>query len=641
VGHQADQPPDPFTAFTNLRNELAGKDEALDEVLTEIYEDWESVRDAYYHDRVNSLFVDKDDPGSGSRAPRGCLRTVFGSVEERRNGSKTDDVAFDNQVRSPDDPFVGVAYDSLAAVRSVVAALRGPSGRSRERATRFHAHFNVADSGHAFTGDSIGLALALLTYSQLLKPELLRFERFISAEVAFTGGIDSDGTLTPVSGDTLPAKIERAFYSPVKYIALPQANLPAAQAALTRLQERHPHRHLRLVAANRLAELIDDHNVVRSEKMCMGEFVVKRAYKYSRMAKLQVPLLLILIYALVCLLYPKAWIWFDWNPCDMQAVENHVMAFNKRGSLLWEHYLTEGQSLREHSWALCDLDGDSMNEVAVLPQSGPTVCSADESLLVFDCRGNVVFSRDCLVRYQYPPDLVLVEQPIETYGSWVSAGWHRGQPVIVTGLLAQNPARAYIRFWSGAGDSLGWYINSGHATLRLFEDIDGDGTEDALFTGINNRLGCMTLFTLDPVASRGVSPPYIDTPGFDLTNVTRGNQKRFVALYPSQIGESLAPTDYQRYNCLKLLDGGKIEFSADEGAEGRPAEVIYTLDDTLRVCDVILGDSYKKRVGELRNIETVPYEILEGCRNEILHRLCYFVDGNFVSHCDLPASPSE
>ncbi len=218
----------------------------LGTLLQGILAKWEEDALAVEHDRVWCLFVDKDGKGN---AGTGRMRLLRGTVEQvgrvahhsyrvahhswwvmqshpkgratndteaagERPGSvdSPDQVAFDNQVKTADDPFIGVAYDSLKAVRT---GLRSAGFAQRAQGS-YRAFLSIDGSNRTFTGDSIGLAVSLVAFTQLLRPEVMRQERFIASDIAVTGSIDADGRITPVNNDTIAAKIERAFFSHVR-----------------------------------------------------------------------------------------------------------------------------------------------------------------------------------------------------------------------------------------------------------------------------------------------------------------------------------------------------------------------------------------------------------------------------------------
>jgi len=100
---------------------------------------------------------------------------------------------------------------------------------------------------------------------------------------------------------------------------------------LERLKKRYNRRHLRLVPAERLTEVIENHNVIRAEKVCMGEFVVRKAYRYSRMTKVQVPLLVALLLVALAILFPKWTPWFDWHIARIEVIGNRFRTLNADG----------------------------------------------------------------------------------------------------------------------------------------------------------------------------------------------------------------------------------------------------------------------------------------------------------------------
>ena len=556
--------------------------------LNDILNDWQGEREAVYHDRARCLFVERD--GSG-RFVRGRLRTLVGRVEMFGKSARTDEITFDNVIKTPDDPFVGVAYSALAAVRKVfrAAGLKGQGG------SYYHAHFSIADSGQTFTGDSIGLAFGLLAHVQLLRPEVLRLDRLLSGEVAFTGGVDADGRLTAVNDETLGVKIERAFFSSVKYMVLPEANLPTAKQHLNRLRKSYPRRNLHLIAAERLSDLIEDHNIVRSEKVCIGEFVAKKAAKYGRMTKVQVPLLLLLGYLLVCLIYPKAWVGFDWNPASVTFVDASFEVYNKDSHLLWSKLLDCGLLINGQGlWAVADLNHSGKNDVLIMPYVKDANTHSGW-IYVFDCRGDTLFSRDCVVRGEYPHYANERESDTVRYYVAVDVVVVSGRPIIVAQTYQDYPDREYIRFLDAGGRYLGWFVNAGGTNLREKADIDDDGNEELIFFGYNQLLGCSTIFALSPDSSRGVSPPY-QAPELDLSWVKRGNQLRYVMFPPSDLGRHDLSAEYNHLVGFEKESESEFRASISESNLVPGSVTIdYYFDRRLRVIRARLSDVYDKR----------------------------------------------
>jgi hypothetical protein len=554
--------------------------------LNDILNDWQGEREAVYHDRARCLFVERD--GSG-RFVRGRLRTLVGRVEMFGKSARTDEITFDNVIKTPDDPFVGVAYSALAAVRKVfrAAGLKGQGG------SYYHAHFAIADSGQTFTGDSIGLAFGLLAHVQLLRPEVLRLDRLLSGEVAFTGGVDADGKLTAVNDETLGQKIERAFFSPVKYVVLPEASLPAAKQHLCRLRESYPRRNLILIAAERLADIIEDHNVVRSEKVCIGEFVAKKAAKYGRMTKVQVPLLVVLGYLLVCLLYPKAWVGFDWNPAQARfnVSEESVEVYNRDSVKLWTNNLSCQLSMDDPSLrTVADVDGDGMNEVLYIPPTQQS-CRDRTTLFCYSHDGSEIFHRCCVIPYSLGGD----STGALFYAEHINVVEMAGRPVIITEVARTAPTWSHIRFWSSMGDSLGYCMNPGGTKFLLAKDLNGDGRKECFFLNYYNPVPCVSLLVLDPGSVQGEVPVFPSS-----FPSGKGNGQLACILFPvTDLGRKDIASGYSQPASFQENFTGQIDFYVNESGSVWNIQIIYSIGKDFRVVKVTPTEQFTIRRNEL------------------------------------------
>ncbi len=317
-----------FEILQSIYEKSRHENPELSELLQPILIEWQNELESVAPDIINCLFVEKNNLGHGLRGRMRRLEAK--NIETFGKNAKNDEITFEEIKVAPKDPFTGVAYNACDAVRKVFRAERIPTLAE----SYYHAHFSIQNGKHTFTGDSIGLAFGLLTYTKL-QPETSRYEKFISSAAAFTGGIDKDGRLIPVNSETLSHKIDRAFFSPMKYLIIPEANIAEAERILKEKWQSHPRRKLRLIPAETLREVIDDSNVIKSDKVCMLPYITRIVYKYSRAAKIQIPILLALIYLVVCLIFPKAWIGFDWNPQYVKLTKNGFEVLNKDSISIW------------------------------------------------------------------------------------------------------------------------------------------------------------------------------------------------------------------------------------------------------------------------------------------------------------------
>lgn len=595
---------------------------ATKKLLQDLVDEWQAEREHVSTDRIYCLFVQNNVIGERTR---GKLRTLRGSVEERSRSAQNDEITFDNQLRASDDPMVGVAYQALAATRRYLKS----TGYSRLGSSHYHAHLAVNDRRTAYTGDSIGIATALLAYAQLLHTEALRHDHLLPGDIACTGGIDEEGTATPVNDSTLYSKIERAFFSHIKYLVLPSENLASARKHLESLQTSFTGRQLILLPVSTLSAAVNDHNIIRPEKVCIGEFVAKQAVKYSRSTKFQIPMLMLLAYLLLCVIYPKAWPWFDWNPEQVISHGTVIEAVNRRGQHLWSYDLRLQATDDSTYWEICNLDDDTLNELVYMP-----LISSDHPLngwmLVFDDNGDTLFTRDCSIRRQFPSDTVPEGVPEHYEGSIPHVKSYDGETIIVSVVNAINPARCYVRFWDRLGNPMGWHINPGTGDLKLYEDIDRDGTEEALFYSFHNRLSCVCMYVLDPASSIGVSPPLRDNDN-RFHPVIPSNAKHFILFKPSIVNRVDGINDYQGGLSIWREAPDRYKIQTDEGDKSGPRCIDYYFDGQMKLIDVSLSDRYSRAFEQLKQKGRIPQISEEQQCDSLKNYIIQYREGKLIS----------
>jgi hypothetical protein len=559
----------------------------------------------------------------------------------KRPGSvgSPDQVAFDNQVKTPDDPFIGVAYDSLKAVRT---GLRSAGFAQRAQGS-YRAFLSVDGSNRTFTGDSIGLAVSLVAFTQLLKPEVMRQERFIASDIAVTGSIDADGHITPVNNDSIAAKIERAYFSHVRYVVLPEANLATARDTVKRLNKQYPRRRLRLVSAAHLDDVLNDRNIIRSEKVCLGAFITKKAARYSRATKVQVPLLLMLLYALICIIYPKAWVGFDWNPQYVRLTDRGFEALNKDSIPVWDvEYECEGITSAS-KWEIGDIDKDSANEIAFAPRATRNLpCEANAKVFVYDDDGRELHCLDAIKWGVYPTDSIA--RPLHV-GAQVRFMLHGDCPILITAVNQDMPSRSHVRFWTVYGDSIGWYVHNG--TVLLDNDECSEVLDTSIvFIGINNRIGASVVFALPRTGTHGVSPPYkVFDSTLDLTNVLRGNQSWYAALPKSDLCTFLGHP-YSSPTALTPMSEGIIKADVTPVTPEDPAICIsYSIDmsEGGRVKSVASSDGFTSLRNSIVNSGSgaLPTVAWDEYTARLRDSVTYWTDSGWVIEGELRAAEKE
>jgi len=561
-----------------LCQRLKAADSPAGAVFQDILDDWTRLSEELGHDRAYCLFV---ETGGQTDSRYGRLRLLKGSAELFGRSAATDEITFDNQIKTPDDPFIGSSYNALKSLRELFVTL----GDKEKGVRYYHTHFNIVDSGQTFTGDSIGLGAAAVTFAGLMKSEIIRHERLVSQEVAFTGGVDDSGRITAVNEKTLRQKIVRTFFSHIRFLVLPKANLRAAEGVVKELEGQYPRRTLHLIAYERLADVLDDKNVIRSEKVCIGQYVARKAAHVSRMTRLQVPILLALLYVLVSLIYPKAWIGFDRNPKYVHQTETGFVALNADSVALWEKEFG-CDVVMSLARQVGDINGDGKNEVAVVPQTN-AACSCHVNLFVYEGGGNLLFRGDCSIQGEYPGDTTRFQSYSTRELMFIR---HDDTVFILTSLTQDEPSRTHYKFWNPDGALRGWYVVAG--SVWCWPKLNARGScQELLFYGANNRLSSACVFVLPVDTMYGVSPPYSDS-DYDLTWVKPGNQLKYI-FFPQTDFNRATNWPYNRLQDLKFEGNGSIKANVIEGSDDVRCNVFYHLDSNLRVFAVTHSDVFK------------------------------------------------
>jgi hypothetical protein len=593
-----------FELFQRLCDKVRQANPGLYNLLFPILIEWESIRESIDHENINCLFVEKDDLDNSHR---GRLKQLHGMVEEFGKSAIIDEITFDNIIVKPDDPFVGVAYDALKAVRSMLKSSGYMKGNSRY----FHAHYSIIGSQDSFTGDSIGLSIALITYIQLIKDRDERHNKYLAADTAFTGGITSSGNIVPVNEESLLYKITRVFHSPIKHLVVPAANYDKAAECLESLKSNYPNRKLHIIPVEHFFDLKENHNIIRPEKVCMGEFIAKKAYRYSRMVKIQIPILLLLVYLLLCLVYPKAGFWFDWRIDHIEVSSYHIKAVNRSGNTLWisnefeqplltQVYNTDAKT--PDSYWIVDADNDGKDELFFIPHHENPVID----LYFFDNNGKILWGRSTNIKTGVTKDQYNhFETPVLM--PYIEAS---GKVHVITLLFSSPPARAQLNLFNSKGEHIsGPYIHPGALSLSksIQVDLDNDGNREIILGGTNNWQNGAGIVVLDPHNLTGVCPPY-NNPYFQKSDYSKGTQLYYVAFPETPLSQDPEiHTSFRGINYDNENNEFEIEIKEAYGLtvegrqlvdENRP-QVFYILDSNFIPIRVFTPDATRAFINDL------------------------------------------
>lgn len=403
---------------------------------------------------------------------------------------------------------------------------------------------------------------------------------------------------------------------------LPEANRAEAERIIAELRERHPRRRLKLESVETLTDVVDNRNIIRAERVCMGEYVIRKARNFSRLAKVQVPVLAVLVYTLLAVWQTRTFApwWYDWRIADVQVLERGFKTLNADGEVLWEspmldhpiavRYYDTPEESRDH-WVAIDDDHNGRDELCF----APAFVSTPATVQFYDDRGRLVWDTLAFHPTTYPGDTeyqgglerhhMYVNSVLRQYTDEDDSTW------ILVSCTASEPARTQIRRFSVSGPvDTCVYLHPGAMSLTsaFFTDADEDGRKEMVLKGTNNRYDGVSLVVLDPKRLAGVSPPY-DNDLFVMSGMPKGSQLFYVRL-----PETPLSSDPEVRNGAGQLSHsaarGKWEISVIEGIglsiDGhvmRPPDetpqIYYNLDSNLIPTRVYAGDGAFKQLNDL------------------------------------------
>lgn len=628
-------------------------DDRISSVLDDVRKELDEYRTQGSDSSVLALFVEKSD---GADTGRGRLRTLRATVEALSKNAGEDTLVFDNVPKAPDDPFVGAAYKAVNAVRR----FRSKSRNGLDRRTKYNLRLSIDDSDHTFTGDSIGLAAALITDVHLRSEQVKTRKSLVACDVAVTGGIDEQGNVTAVNEESLSAKIQRAFFSPVRNIAVPEANFDTARSITAKLNETYPNRGLHIAPVVTLADATENRNIIRDERVCPLDLAKNAAKIYGRMVRVQVPVLLILTYLLLCLIYPKARIGFDWRIAEVELHNNELIALNKDNHEIWASEIAETddgsefslpQDNSEFAYAIANLDNDNRDEVFVAMGVSGNKTVRNGLFRYYDDKGDLKWEQAAYVPTSYPGDKAYPELEVTAEHGYsrprLCVIRHEDRDIgLVTLCSASYPARMQIMFWGTDSIPLsGPYLHRGHIghVDPFVADIDANGDLDLVICGTNNGLKRAFLMVVPLDSLSGVSPPY-DHEYFRASAMDYGSHSVYLAFPRTSLSEledgirnfvqdvSNPRSDGKREIVVVEGVGAVSEHSGKRISRSDLPTVHYTLDSNFTPLYVRFPDGSFYRLNHLLKQNHIqPYMKADSLRQSLKDRVAVYHGGKLIS----------
>jgi hypothetical protein len=567
-------------------------------------------------DKLYLLFVEKTEMNEVPDEDRGVLAPVRLRTSLRPPRSEEQLFRFDRDLVPQSGSLFRSLHEVIDAVRPILND-RYPDGAVRKY---FQFEFFFGDKEAAYTGHSLEAGLGLLTAAGMVNAYFRRPIIRLDQGAVVTGGLDPKGDLVPVDNLGLQAKIKAAFYTPVKRIVVPSANLRSAAEALDFLRQKHPGRNLSLESAENLNQLFDDRNlVVRTQPTVPVRILTGIRHNQKKLAWAAAASLIALIG------YQRLLdtVFRDRNPAQFEVEGKVLVVRNAGGDMLWEHdfgvELTDRWYGEDRLNAVVkDADHDGKNEVLIgifeneHPEiSGKIFCFGPDGMLRFLVRAGRKFLFNG-----------------ETYADHYRIAFVDLQDVDADGreevlsIAHQYPwCPCCINIWTLEGKKLGEYWHYGQMDRLTCLDLDQDREKEIVATGLSNAHRCAVLAVL--------SVPAMDSALFRIEGseiLPAGKEVYYLRFPRTEISRITGGRDLA-YEVLEM-EGG-IQVAVGNGAASMDDHysnlLYYCLGRDLRYRSVSISDNYDRFILQKTGRAPDP-EILEQ-----LNRIEYFDGVKWVS----------
>lgn len=520
-------------------------------------------------------------------------------------------------------------------IQKAVQSLFNELNIAQKQYWQVSASFEHNDAWHS--GNSADLAMAGLFFCAIIEAMELKEQFRLNPAIAITGSINEHGEVLPVAENTLPQKVEAAFYSWSQILVVPQSQLGAVYQVYESLKERYPNRNFFIVGVSHLRELFYDRRLTLHSKKSTLEHASKKLWKRktSALAILGYLLLATVIAALV--IGPV-----DRNPEVVEFIGAQMIIKNKNGQELIRKFVGEDYVKSANSsypfeltfGLIADLNSDGTNEYLWKERNdnaqyreilyagnavGDTLSTlAFEKLLVYEKHEYIDASKFAFRQIEFNSFDQNGEEKLV-----ISTNHSRYFPSMI---LIVDPLTGIVE---------SELIHHGHISEFKLLDITNNGKNELIFGGINNadKLGFLTILSSDQLKGQiSVSENY------SVQEVPLVHPLFYVSFPQTLVSRKLAkePNFPTQVNSIAVIDTGLITVGVQETLNNqnigvkRMLSLQYNFDYQLNVNSIAPIDDYDNATMELFRNGEIDFAIPGDYLSEFKDSLYYWNGTDWV-----------
>ncbi len=296
----------------------------------------------------------------------------------------------------PNFGIVGAEIGNFAkTVESAVLALANESEGTRHQCWKASVQFELPHAWH--TGSSANLAMAGAFFGEQMKAEEQQELFWLNPAACITGDLDKQGNVLPVNPQTIPQKIDAAFFSWCQLLIVPSEQLAEVHEQLAELNTEFPNRRLPVVGVSHLRELFYDRRVTLYKKETTLAHNAKKAWR-RRKSVGAISLIATLILVISSLVYGPV----DRNP-SYATFEGEEMHIRNKNGLILQSNLVGAKVVKNQLNPLYrppddlikffDVNDDGVNEV-LESKFKEDQYSIGSDLILYNLEGDTLWQRD-------------------------------------------------------------------------------------------------------------------------------------------------------------------------------------------------------------------------------------------------------
>ncbi|WP_142453519.1 hypothetical protein [Gracilimonas mengyeensis] len=463
--------------------------------------------------------------GGGAKNTRGRLRKLEVQLVGEARRSKY-------EIK----PLFGVIGADAGKIGQRAAKAAGKLFQENGVRTKYWSSTASFELNHAWhAGHSANLALSGLFYCEMLQGENSREYFKLNPSMAVTGDIDEDGKVLPVEEKGLREKVHAAFFSWVQVMVVPMDQLEQVTEYVQLLNKRFPNRHLILKGVGHLRELFYDRRISLHVQRSLISLTAKQVWKKKVNAVFG--LIIAILIGII------AWLQFgpvDQNPVSIEYSGEYLVLKNQYDITVDRIELGEvavEKMVEKHGenprGLLYDMNGDGVNEL-IWSKSMENYNRENTFIQAWSVSGDsIIWQQPVKMEYGFPRQYLANEGSLNITEMAVVEVDGISKLIVTANVGNFFPASVRrLNLITGAKEQE--YMHAGQISDMAVLDLDKDGQEDLVFTGVNNAFWLATVFVLDPADLQGHSPLQGD---YVVEGMGRANEDKYLFIPKTIVGK--------------------------------------------------------------------------------------------------------